>query len=89
MAQQSRMARASQQPPRPTVSRGFPSSSVPCVIAHQLGAAPFWLNLLVGRLCRACGSIYIGLYIQGLSSARSAVWALAFIVNTAIVFAGR
>ena len=32
--------------------------------------------------------VYIAMYIAGLGSARSAVWALAFLVNIAILFAG-
>ncbi|CKT61439.1 Uncharacterised protein [Mycobacterium tuberculosis] len=33
--------------------------------------------------------IYIGLYIKGIGGARSAVWALGFLVNAAILFIGR
>ena len=33
--------------------------------------------------------IYLALYIRGAPSARSAVWALAFLVNIAILFLAR
>ncbi|MEJ7688322.1 MAG: MAPEG family protein [Variovorax sp.] len=58
------------------------------VIAHQLEAAQARLDMLAAAyvLLRIA---YIALYIKGLSTARSAVWALAFIVNIAILFAGR
>jgi uncharacterized MAPEG superfamily protein len=58
------------------------------IIAHQLDAAQARLDQLAAAyvLLRI---VYIALYIKGLGSARSAVWALAFLVNMAIVFAGR
>ncbi|MEJ8809437.1 hypothetical protein WKW77_00050 [Variovorax ureilyticus] len=33
--------------------------------------------------------VYIGVYIWGIGTVRSAVWALGFLVNIAILFAGR
>jgi uncharacterized MAPEG superfamily protein len=58
------------------------------VIAHQLGAAQALLDMLAAAyvLLRI---VYIALYIRGFGSARSTVWALAFAVNIAILFAGR
>lgn len=58
------------------------------IIAHQLGAAQVVLDLLAAAYV-ALRVIYIGLYIGGIGTARSAVWGLAFLVNIAIVFAGR
>ncbi|MBT2325073.1 MAPEG family protein [Variovorax paradoxus] len=67
---------------------GLPFFIGAVIIAHQLGAAQAWLDLLAAAyvLLRIA---YVALYIKGLGSVRSAVWALAFLVNTAIVFAGR
>jgi len=58
------------------------------IIAHQLGAAQARLDLLavVYVLLRI---VYIALYVRGAGAARSAVWALAFAVNIAILFVGR
>ena len=57
------------------------------VIAHQLQANQTRLDLLalafiVLRIC------YIVMYVVNLASARSIVWALAFIVNIGILFVG-
>lgn len=57
------------------------------VIAHQLGAYQARLDLLafvfvVLRL------VFILLYLANLANLRSLVWALAFAVNVAILFAG-
>ena len=57
------------------------------IIAHQLGApqtlldilAVFWITLRV---------IYVAMYIAGLPTIRSAVWALALLVNIGILFIG-
>jgi uncharacterized MAPEG superfamily protein len=67
---------------------GLPFFMGAVIIAHQLGAAQVRLDQLAVAyvLLRI---VYIALYIKGLGSARSAVWALAFLVNFAIVFAGR
>lgn len=58
------------------------------VIAHQLGAAQSRLDMLAAAyvLLRI---VYIALYVKGAGTARSAVWALAFMVNIAILFVGR
>ena len=58
------------------------------VIAHQLGAAQTTLDRLAAAYV-VLRVIYIVLYIRGLGTARSAVWALAFAVNIAMLFAGR
>ncbi|MBU1359977.1 MAG: MAPEG family protein [Gammaproteobacteria bacterium] len=67
---------------------GLPFFIGAVLIAHQLGAAPLWLNSL-SLAYVVLRVLYIALYIKGFSAARSAVWAVAFIVNIAIVFAGR
>ena len=67
---------------------GLPFFIGAVVIAHQLGAAQARLDMLaaVYVLLRI---VYIALYIRGFGTARSTVWALAFAVNIAILFAGR
>ncbi|RYF32317.1 MAG: glutathione metabolism protein [Comamonadaceae bacterium] len=67
---------------------GLPFFIGAVVIAHQLGAAQsrldmFAVTYIVLRL------VYIALYIRGMASARSAVWAVGFLVNIAILFIGR
>ncbi len=59
---------------------GLPFFIGAVIIAHQLGAAQARLDQLAVAyvLLRI---VYIALYIKGLGSARSAVWALAFLVN--------
>lgn len=57
------------------------------IIAHQLGAyqarldilAFFWLTLRM---------VYILMYVAGLPTARSIIWAVALLVNIAILFTG-
>ncbi len=67
---------------------GLPFFIGAVIMAHQLGAAQGTLNLLAVAyvLLRL---VYIALYVRGLPSLRSAFWALGFLVNIAIVFAGR
>ncbi|WP_077002934.1 MAPEG family protein [Variovorax sp. KK3] len=67
---------------------GLPFFIGAVVIAHQLGADQLTLDLLAAAyvLLRI---VYLALYIRGFGSARSAVWALGFLVNIAILFAGR
>jgi uncharacterized MAPEG superfamily protein len=67
---------------------GLPFFIGAVIIAHQLGAAQARLDMLAAAyvLLRI---VYIALYIRGFGSARSTVWALAFAVNIAILFAGR
>jgi uncharacterized MAPEG superfamily protein len=58
------------------------------IIAHELGAAQARIDMLAVAyvLLRV---VYIALYVKGAGSARSTVWALAFLVNIAILFVGR
>lgn len=67
---------------------GLPFFIGAVIIAHQLGAAQHTLDLLAAAyvLLRV---VYIGVYIAGLGTARSTVWALGFLVNIVILFAGR
>ena len=57
------------------------------LIAHQLGANQTMVDVLafVFVVLRV---VYILLYVGGQASARSAVWALALLVNITILFAG-
>ncbi|MDH6594754.1 putative MAPEG superfamily protein [Variovorax sp. TBS-050B] len=64
---------------------GLPFFIGAVIIAHQLGAAQARLDMLAAAYV-VLRLVYIALYIQGLSAARSAVWALGFIVNCAILF---
>ena len=57
------------------------------VIAHQLGAAQGWLDLLAVAFI-ALRLLYIALYVADWAALRSAVWGLAMLVNIAILFAG-
>ena len=67
---------------------GLPLFIGAVVIAHQLAAAQGWLDTLALAyvLLRI---VYIAVYVAGLGSVRSAVWTLGFLVNIAILFAGR
>jgi uncharacterized MAPEG superfamily protein len=67
---------------------GLPFFIGAVVIAHQLGAAQYQIDSLAAAYV-VLRIFYIALYIGGIGSARSAVWALAFLVNIAILFAGR
>ena len=66
---------------------GLPLFIGAVVIAHQLGYNQMHLDLLALAyvLLRI---VYIGIYVSGQGSLRSAVWALGFVVNLAILFAG-
>ena len=55
------------------------------IVAHQLGAHQVRLDLLA-FLFVVLRLVYILLYLADLASARSAVWALALLVNLAIFF---
>ena len=57
------------------------------IIAHQLGAAQTRLDILA-VLFVVLRIIYIAMYVAGLSTARSAIWALAFVVNIGILLTG-
>jgi uncharacterized MAPEG superfamily protein len=67
---------------------GLPFFIGAVIIAHQLGAAQYQIDLLAAAYV-VLRLFYIALYIGGIGAARSAVWALAFLVNIAILFAGR
>ena len=57
-------------------------------IAHQLGANQARLDMLAAAYV-VLRAIYIAVYIKGIGSVRSAVWALGFVVNIAILFIAR
>ena len=67
---------------------GLPFFIGAVVIAHQLSAAQGTLDALAVAYV-VLRILFIGLYVRGASSLRSAVWALGFLVNVAILFAGR
>lgn len=66
---------------------GLPLFIGAVLIAHQLGYNQSRLDLLALAyvLLRV---VYTGLYIAGMGSLRSAVWALAFVANIGIFFIG-
>jgi len=66
---------------------GLPLFIGAVIIAHQLGYNQMRLDWLAAGyvLLRI---VYIGLYISGRGSARSAVWTLAFLANIGIFFIG-
>ena len=55
------------------------------IIAHQLGAAQTRLDILA-LLFITLRIIYAVMYVAGLSTVRSALWAAAFLVNVGILF---
>ena len=57
------------------------------VIAHQLGAAQTWLDMLAFAYVML-RVFYILMYVSDMATARSAVWLGAFVVNIAILFLG-
>jgi uncharacterized MAPEG superfamily protein len=57
------------------------------IIAHQLGAYQFRLDLLA-FVYVVLRMVYIMLYVAGIANLRSLVWALAFGLNVAIFFVG-
>lgn len=57
------------------------------VIAHQLAAPQAWLDILA-LVFITLRVMYIAMYVAGLPTVRSAIWALALVVNIAILFAG-
>lgn len=57
------------------------------IIAHQLGAPQARLDILA-FLFVFLRIMYIMMYVAGLSTVRSIVWALAFAVNVGILFVG-
>jgi uncharacterized MAPEG superfamily protein len=67
---------------------GLPFFIGAVIIAHQIGLAQGRVDALAA-LYVLLRLVFVGLYLRGANAARSAVWALAFLVNIAIVFAGR
>jgi uncharacterized MAPEG superfamily protein len=57
------------------------------IIAHQLGA-PHAIVDILAVVFITLRIIYIAMYVAGLPAVRSAIWALAFLVNAAILFCG-
>lgn len=57
------------------------------VIAHQLGATQARLDILA-VLFVTLRIIYISMYVAGLPTIRSAIWAMALLVNIGILFSG-
>ncbi len=57
------------------------------IIAHQMGAYQFRLDLLA-FVYVVLRMVYIMLYVAGMANLRSLVWTLALGVNVAIFFAG-
>ncbi|MBO9515717.1 MAG: MAPEG family protein [Variovorax sp.] len=67
---------------------GLPFFVGAVVIAHQLGAAQATLDMLALAYV-VLRMAYIAAYISGIGTLRSGLWALGFMVNIAILFAGR
>ena len=57
------------------------------IIAHQLGAPQTRLDILAVVFI-TLRIIYIVMYVAGLPNTRSAIWALAFLVNIGIFLSG-
>ncbi len=57
------------------------------IIAHQLGAPQGRLDILA-LLFITLRVIYIAMYVAGLPTIRSAIWALALLANIGILFSG-
>jgi uncharacterized MAPEG superfamily protein len=57
------------------------------IIAHQLGAAQGIVDIL-SLLFVTLRIIYIAMYVAGFAMLRSGIWALAWLVNAGILFAG-
>ena len=55
------------------------------IIAHLLGAAQTRLDILA-VLFVLLRIMYVAMYVGGLGTARSAIWAVAFLINIAIFF---
>lgn len=67
---------------------GLPFFIGAVVIAHQLGAAQARIDVLASAYV-LLRMVYIALYLGNNGMARSAVWALAFMANVALLFASR
>ncbi len=57
------------------------------IIGHQLGAHQALLDILAVLFVTLRG-IYIAMYVAGIPAVRSAIWALALLVNVGILFSG-
>jgi uncharacterized MAPEG superfamily protein len=57
------------------------------IIAHQLGAPQTRVDILA-VIFVTLRVIYVAMYVAGLSTARSAIWALALLANIAIFLSG-
>ena len=57
------------------------------IIAHQLGAPQTTLDILAVVFI-TLRVIYAAMYVAGLPTVRSAIWALALVVNIGILFIG-
>lgn len=57
------------------------------IIAHQLGAAQTRLDILAVVFI-TLRTIYVALYVAGFPTARSVIWALAFLANILIFLSG-
>jgi uncharacterized MAPEG superfamily protein len=57
------------------------------IIAHQLGAPQTMLDILA-LLFVTLRVIYVAMYVADLATIRSAIWALALLVNIGILFIG-
>jgi uncharacterized MAPEG superfamily protein len=57
------------------------------IVAHQLHASQGIVDILA-VLFVTLRIVYVAMYVGGLPTARSAIWALALLVNIAIFFAG-
>ena len=67
---------------------GLPFFIGTVIIAHQLGANQARLDMLAAAYV-VLRVLYIAAYIKGIGSVRSALWALGFLVNIAILFVAR
>ena len=57
------------------------------IVAHQLNASQGVVDILA-VLFVTLRIVYVAMYVGGLPTARSVIWALALVVNIAIFFAG-
>ena len=67
---------------------GLPFFIGAVLIAHQLDASQARIDMLAVAYV-VLRAIYIAVYIKAIGSVRSAVWALGFVVNIAILFIAR
>ena len=67
---------------------GLPFFIGAVIIAHQLGANQERLDMLAAAYV-VLRVLYLAAYIKGIGSVRSALWALGFLVNIAILFVAR